>query len=521
MALTPPSTNSISPAMNSDSSETRNRITRARSIGTPGRPTRLTTGRLGSNSSLPTGEPILLGTTPFTRIRYGASCTASERVKFATPPCATICRATCWLIRNGPVSVTAITLSHCSLVISRTCLLSEIAALLMRMSMRPHSATISFTSLAMSASLATSVSKAAATPPACAISAATLSPRPWSMSTTATLAPSDASSLAVSSPMLRPAPVTMATWSLSFIAVSAFQHGDAARPAGRGGRDLDREAAHLEAEGGKPVEVGELLHMAIADLTARLMALPDDAGIAGLGEALAGEREWRIPAPAVDSRYPHALFQQVQGRGASHAAALVDEVRAPVGRGGGRVHQHDVEWFELIADAIELALHVVGGADISVRLGAEVELHPVGQKPFQRDLVDLERRLAAVHRAVEMPRRIEMRSVVRGDRHPLDRRALAVGELLRFQPGKHRGELFCPLGMIAVGDLGQHARRVRGNPGFERDRKIDDTHVSSRVQHFGCHPAVRRSAGMTTERPCSDQAPAMTGKRRCEGRLAS
>src|SRR5207253_9221619 len=76
MALTPPSTNSISPTMNSDSSDTRNRITRASSIGTPGRPTKLTTGRVGANASFPTGEPLLLGPTPLTRIRWGASCTA-------------------------------------------------------------------------------------------------------------------------------------------------------------------------------------------------------------------------------------------------------------------------------------------------------------------------------------------------------------------------------------------------------------------------------------------------------------
>ena len=53
-------------------------------------------------------------------------------------PCATICRATCWLIRNGPVSVTASTASHCSLVMSKMVLLSEMAALLTRMSMRPN-----------------------------------------------------------------------------------------------------------------------------------------------------------------------------------------------------------------------------------------------------------------------------------------------------------------------------------------------------------------------------------------------
>src|SRR5919107_4198285 len=49
------------------------------------------------------------------------------------------------------------------------------------------------------------------------MSSATLVARPWSRSTTATLAPSAASTFAVSSPMLRPAPVTIATLSLSLM----------------------------------------------------------------------------------------------------------------------------------------------------------------------------------------------------------------------------------------------------------------------------------------------------------------
>src|SRR5215472_9495656 len=88
MADTPPSTNSMSPTMKSESSETRKSTARAMSIGTPLRPRRLTTGRVGSNSSLPTGEPILFGTTPLTRMLCGASCTAIARVRLAIPPLA-------------------------------------------------------------------------------------------------------------------------------------------------------------------------------------------------------------------------------------------------------------------------------------------------------------------------------------------------------------------------------------------------------------------------------------------------
>src|SRR5215475_4525613 len=77
-------------------------------------------------------------------------------------PCATIWRAACWLIRKGPVSVTAITASHCSLVMSRMFLLSEMAALLTRMSMRPHRETTAATTRAIWASAAISATNAAA-----------------------------------------------------------------------------------------------------------------------------------------------------------------------------------------------------------------------------------------------------------------------------------------------------------------------------------------------------------------------
>ena len=54
----------------------------------PGASAMFGTGRVGSNSSLPTGEPILFGTIAFTRILCGASCAAMARVRLATPPLA-------------------------------------------------------------------------------------------------------------------------------------------------------------------------------------------------------------------------------------------------------------------------------------------------------------------------------------------------------------------------------------------------------------------------------------------------
>src|SRR6202171_5225295 len=95
---------------------------------------------------------------------------------------------------------------------------------------------------------------------------------------------------------------------------SPIHHRHAARPARRRRFDLDRKAAHLEAEWRQLVEIGELLHVAIADLAAGFVAFPDDAGVAGFEEALVGERERRVPAPAVDAGDTHALAEQIKRR---------------------------------------------------------------------------------------------------------------------------------------------------------------------------------------------------------------
>ena len=88
IAETPPSTNRLAPQTNDESSVTRNSTAFAASAGSPGRLAMFGTGRDASNSSLPTGEPILFGTMALTRILCGASCTAMARVRLATPPLA-------------------------------------------------------------------------------------------------------------------------------------------------------------------------------------------------------------------------------------------------------------------------------------------------------------------------------------------------------------------------------------------------------------------------------------------------
>src|SRR5260221_557309 len=100
-------------------------------------------------------------------------------------PCAAICWATCLPMRNWLLSVTASTRSHSSSVMSKMCLLSEIATLLTRISMRPKRSTTALTRAATSLPLETSAMNSSASPLEPLIAPTTRSPRGLSTSTIA------------------------------------------------------------------------------------------------------------------------------------------------------------------------------------------------------------------------------------------------------------------------------------------------------------------------------------------------
>jgi hypothetical protein len=68
-----------------------------------------------------------------------------------------------------------------------------------------------------------------------------------------------------------------------------------------------------------------------------------------------------------------------------------------------------------------------------------------------------------------MPGRIEVRAVVGGESDPLHRRAFAVRKLLRLEAGEHHGEILGALLVVHVFDLRQHAWRIGGDTGLERN----------------------------------------------------
>src|SRR3954471_198195 len=85
---------------------------------------------------------------------------------------------------------------------------------------------------------------------------------------------------------------------------------DRARPSGGRFLDLDRKARDLEAVVGQGVEVRQLFHVAITDLTAGLVTFPDDAGVPGLLVSLRRVVERRVPAPRVCAGDANALLQE-------------------------------------------------------------------------------------------------------------------------------------------------------------------------------------------------------------------
>src|SRR5579871_1751643 len=106
-------------------------------------------------------------------------------------------------------------------------------------------------------------------------------------------------------------------------------------------------------------------------------------------------REGRIPAPAIGADEAYAAIEHPERRGLAHAAARIDIIVLAIARARARVDDHDLEWAKLMADALELGLHIARRHHIAVVKMPEVELHGRLVAPFERHLVDAHRGLAA------------------------------------------------------------------------------------------------------------------------------
>jgi hypothetical protein len=130
-----------------------------------------------------------------------------------------------------------------------------------------------------------------------------------------------------------------------------------------------------------------------------------------------------------------------------------------------------------VADARQFSLHIGRRHHVPIRKVPEVEFHAGLEAPFQRHVMNGDRRLllaARVHGAVEVIRRIQVGAVVRRELHALDCPGLAVRQILTAQPREEGRDLLEGLVMREVLDLRCECRRVGLHVVFQEDREVDE-----------------------------------------------
>jgi hypothetical protein len=180
------------------------------------------------------------------------------------------------------------------------------------------------------------------------------------------------------------------------------------------------------------------------------------------------------PAPAVGSGQPHPALKQIDRRLIAHAAAGTDVLVGSVVLGRAGVDQNDLERLEVVIDAAEFCLHVMGARHVSVGEVTEIKFHTRLKAPFLRDLVDCQRSLAAVHGRMEMIRRIKVGAIVGAQLHGLNRPGLTIRQLFLLDAREEAREVRKGLPMIDIGDVRLHGRRIGRDGVFEVDREIDE-----------------------------------------------
>ena len=138
-------------------------------------------------------------------------------------------------------------------------------------------------------------------------------------------------------------------------------------------------------------------------------------------------------------------------------------------------------------EAPEFGFDVACAGHVTIGEMTEVELDAGLKAPFERDLVDGDRALAAIHRGGEMPRRVEMRGVVGREPNPLDRPALRVGQFVLAQAREELDDFRGTLPVRAIVDLRRIAGRIGCHVILERDRDVNE-----RPRHGSVHNAGAR-----------------------------
>src|SRR3546814_2429426 len=122
-------------------------------------------------------------------------------------------------------------------------------------------------------------------------------------------------------------------------------------------------------------------------------------------------REGSVPGPRIGPHDPDALPGQKERRLLSHATSFVQEIGASIGCPRRRVHENDIERLQLVADTIELALHLRSRHDMAIRLCPEIQFDAGSNEQVQRRFIDRRRPPALGRRSEEHTS--ELQSIMR------------------------------------------------------------------------------------------------------------
>src|SRR6185437_2811591 len=149
-------------------------------------------------------------------------------------------------------------------------------------------------------------------------------------------------------------------------AQSSINDCDRPCPSGRPAPHFDWKTADREASGWQRLKIVQFFDMAISDIAAGSMSLPNERGIPSLGIFFHRIYEGRIPAPAVGAGDAYSPFKQIKCRFASHAATLGDIVGPAVGGARARIYYDDLKRREIVPYPFKLAFDILCSCDIAV-----------------------------------------------------------------------------------------------------------------------------------------------------------
>ena len=105
-----------------------------------------------------------------------------------------------------------------------------------------------------------------------------------------------------------------------------------------------------------------------------------------------------------------------------------------------------------MSNPIQFGLNIGCARYVPIRKMAEIELHPRGETPLQRHLIDCQGWQPTILRRMIVIGRIEVCSVVGVDPQFLNGPTFATGKVFAMQAGKERQKVWCCVLVISIFD---------------------------------------------------------------------